>query len=184
MRHTNLKIKSMMSLDIVLENLNDLPDSLQKQKSAKTCRHPLLAWDMISMTLKEEKLESLRKLKSLSQEYQWSFDTATLAKSKFDALVVTDLNQKILWASIGFERMTGYKPAEVIGLKPSLLQGTKTEPSTKRKIKKAISNLKGLETALINYKKDGTEYLCHIRIIPLHRENQQVTHFLAVESSI
>ncbi|MDN3670323.1 PAS domain-containing protein [Echinicola jeungdonensis] len=103
---------------------------------------------------------------------------------RFDALVLTDRQETILWASPGFEKMTDYHVFEAIGKNPSFLQGKDSSYKAKTQIRKKINEGKPFSSQLINYKKNGEPYLCEITIIPLEDPKGKITHFLALENEI
>ncbi|MEO0573062.1 MAG: PAS domain-containing protein [Bacteroidota bacterium] len=104
-----------------------------------------------------------------------------LQVSNYEALVVTDIKKKIVWVNNGFNEMTGYSKGFAKGKKPSFLQGKNTSEETKKEIRTLLKEQKRFTRALINYRKNGEEYLCHIDVIPLFDNKREVTHFLAME---
>jgi PAS domain S-box-containing protein len=151
----------------------------------KKVMHPLLSWDIISdrwLTRVEEK--DLQTLVALKKRYQWKADVEVLLKSRFDAIVVTDKEERIIWASRGFERMTGYAPSFAKKKKPSFLQGRNTGVHTKQRIRQALERRRPVAGTLINYRKDGSEYLCRVDIIPLYNLKDTFTHFIAFEMEV
>ena len=106
----------------------------------------------------------------------------TLQMSSYQALVVTDLSKNIIWTNRGFFEMTGYSKQFAMGKRPTFLQGKKTSKETKKEIRELLKKQKRFNKAIINYRKNGEEYICHIDVIPLFNEKREVTHFLAMES--
>ncbi len=104
-----------------------------------------------------------------------------LETSLYEALVVTDLKKKIVWANNGFNEMTGYSKRFAVGKRPTFLQGKNTSAETKSEIRQLLRLEKRFSKAIINYRKNGEEYLCHIDVLPLFNENNVLTHFLAME---
>lgn len=175
-----------MCLDIYLERRGPNPyPELHCALVPSPVLHPLMAWDIASQRRSQSpKSEAIYRLRELSKLHGWSLDISFLWKKDFDALIVTDLDAVIGWVSDGFEGMTGYSPVEVIGHRPTLLQGPETSPSSKKRIEKAISKTRPVKATLLNYKKDGTAYRCRIEVIPVFADSQTPTHFLAIEKSI
>lgn len=99
-------------------------------------------------------------------------------------LVLTDASQAILWTSYNFMRMTGYRPADVLGLKPVFLQGPDTDPQAIQYIRGQLSKLETVDTDILNYRKDGSPYICHLMVDPLRNRQGKLTHFLAVEHEV
>ncbi len=123
-------------------------------------------------------------LEDLKDHFQWSTDISPLLERKFDALVLTDLSQQILWVDEGFEKMTGYSPSFALGKSPEFLQGKETSKQSKQQVRNKLKEKVNFTSQLINYKKDGRAYLCEISIFPLLNQHQLPTHFLALENEI
>ncbi|MEM1336501.1 MAG: PAS domain-containing protein [Bacteroidota bacterium] len=104
-----------------------------------------------------------------------------LQSTYYEALVVTDLDKTIIWANNGFHEMTGYSKHFALGKRPTFLQGKKTSQETKTEIRRLLKQQKRFSKALVNYRKNGEEYICQIDVIPLFNSNKVVTHFLAME---
>jgi PAS domain S-box-containing protein len=115
----------------------------------------------------------------------WSSDIIEkIFQKDYDALVLTDKNQKILWVSNGFKNMTGYSKTFAVGKKPSFLQGERTSKSIKRQIRVSLKNHKSFCGSLLNYKKNGSLYNCQIKISLLYNSKQNLKYFLAFEKEI
>ena len=102
----------------------------------------------------------------------------------YDALVVTNKKQKIVWVSSGFINMTGYSKTFAIGKRPSFLQGEKTSLSVKKQIDYSLKSNNTFDGSVINYKKNGSLYNCQIVISPLYNSKQEVKYYLAFEKEI
>lgn len=94
-------------------------------------------------------------------------------------LILTDASNTILWTSYNFLSMTGYGPKEVIGRTPKMLQGPGTDPLITRHIGNYIREEKAVQADLVNYRKSGQAYTCHLEISPLRNDQGELTHFLA-----
>jgi PAS domain S-box-containing protein len=67
---------------------------------------------------------------------------------------VKQANQPIVYASRGFERITGYQAEEILGRNCRFLQGPKTDPSAVTTIRNAIARGEECSVELINYRKE------------------------------
>tara|TARA_A100001015_G_scaffold310280_1_gene411361 strand:+ start:673 stop:1161 length:489 start_codon:yes stop_codon:yes gene_type:complete len=115
----------------------------------------------------------------------WTSNIASMIFQKdYDALVLTDKKQKIVWVSGGFSNMTGYSKTFAIGKKPSFLQGEKTSLSVKKQIDYSLKSNNTFDGSVINYKKNGSLYNCQIVISPLYNSKQEVKYYLAFEKEI
>jgi PAS domain S-box-containing protein len=97
------------------------------------------------------------------------------------AVILTDASRQILWVNEDFTSITGYSLAEVIGKKPSLLQGAGTEKETIIRIRKALESQVPVKGELTNYRKNGEAYCCKLVIHPIFNHEQELTNFIAFE---
>ncbi|AEE54114.1 helix-turn-helix domain-containing protein [Haliscomenobacter hydrossis] len=98
------------------------------------------------------------------------------------AVILTDPNQKIIWVNEDFTSITGYSLGEAIGRIPGkILQGPKTEPAVVERIRKALQLKVPLKEQLVNYRKNGEEYLCKLVIHPVFNRNHELINFIAFE---
>lgn len=180
-------LNNMFSLDIYLETSKEAGKKLQLQKliPSKAMCHPLMCWDIASGGVNKNPTSAeVQHLQKLAARYHWTVDFEPILAKKFDALIVTDSGQKIIWASQGFKTMTGYSPTYALHKNPSFLQGKKTNLEIRKEIREAIKKGEAVEATIINYRKDGSEYLCQIEIIPLFSKSLLPSHFLAIEKMV
>lgn len=166
-------------------NINDkisaIP-SIDKDKKSVQMGHPLMCWDIASLsTITSSRYIDLVIFQKLAITHEWELGSDFLQDKQFDALVVTNMHQKIKWVSQGFKKMTGYSPSYALHKSPNFLQGNNSSKSSRSEIREAIMEQKTVSTSLINYRKDGSEYNCHIEIIPLFTHQNKLAHFLAIE---
>lgn len=87
-----------------------------------------------------------------------------------EPMVLTDPHQPdnpIVAVNQGFERLTQYTEAELIGRNCRLLQGPATEPESVRHLGQAIALGRGFVQFLANYRKDGTLFWNLLFISPV-----------------
>jgi PAS domain S-box-containing protein len=90
----------------------------------------------------------------------------------------------IVYANKAFERLTGYTQADIIGHNCRFLQGDDREQPGRYQIAEAIKNHETVEVTLRNYKKDGTLFYNHLKIVPLFDKKQRVIYYLGVQYDI
>ena len=92
-----------------------------------------------------------------------------LAENSFDSILITDATDKtkILYANKAFKKLTGYDPADVLGKTPKILQGAATDKTVIERLSKTLDAGGTFEGKAINYKKDGTPFLMHWRVVPV-----------------
>ena len=100
------------------------------------------------------------------------------------AIILTDTNYKIQWVNDDFSVITGYTFEEVVGKKPNLLQGEKSDINVIEKIRKGLNKKKSFKAEIINYRKNGTEYLCELFIHPIYNIEGELTNYIAFEIDV
>jgi diguanylate cyclase (GGDEF)-like protein/PAS domain S-box-containing protein len=107
-----------------------------------------------------------------------------------DSIVITEAEPidlpgpRIIYCNAAFAQATGYSAEEVIGLTPRVLQGEKTDPASREKLRRALSAWEPIEIELINYRKDGTEFWVELSIVPVANERGWYTHWVSVQRDI
>jgi len=90
----------------------------------------------------------------------------------------------IIYANKAFENLTGYSQAEIIGHNCRFLQGEDREQAERYQIMEALKNHQAVEVTLRNYRKDGTLFYNHLKIVPLFDRKQRVLYYLGVQYDI
>lgn len=183
-------LSKMMCLDIYLSSLSSKEyDKIKDQiETSKAKFMPLLSWDIFSQhyfkTCEKLKIENdINMVKAFAEKAKWKNEIDTIFNNQdFDALIITDAEQKILWVNDGFTQMTGFSKTFALNKKPHFLQGINTSTKTKTRIRKKLNDLKPFTEIITNYRKDNSSYECEVKIIPMYNEN--VTHYLAIEKQI
>ncbi len=110
---------------------------------------------------------------------------ALVAEHAHDAILITDNNGMLTWANQSFFTLSGFQLDEVLGKKPGdLLQGENTSKDDVSRISAAIKEGGSIESELINYHKDGSEYWIDMSITPTFNSDGSVEQFIAVERDI
>jgi PAS domain S-box-containing protein len=97
------------------------------------------------------------------------------------AVILTDAERRILWVNDDFTVITGYAFEEVVGKKPSILQGKNTEKTAVERIRRGLEKQSSFKAEITNYRKDGEEYICKLVIHPIFDFKDQLTNFIAFE---
>jgi PAS domain S-box-containing protein len=90
----------------------------------------------------------------------------------------------IVFANRGFERMTGYKAAEVLGKTPRILQGPRTERAVLDRLNADLRERGRFSGETYNYRKDGSEFRIHWSIWPILDSEGAVTHYVAIQRDV
>nr|WP_294786607.1 PAS domain-containing protein [uncultured Flavobacterium sp.] len=145
---------------------------------------PILSWDFHHEYINELKAlsEDLEKVNEISNQFTWDEKKLNIRERiKEEVVVITDLNLKIVFASSGIKKMTGYKQEEVLGNTPRMFQGPATSKKDLKEISEAVKNKISFEKTLENYRKNGNTYKCKIEGSPIYNLNGEVSHFIAFE---
>jgi PAS domain S-box-containing protein len=104
-----------------------------------------------------------------------------------EGITIADANlpdQPLIYANAGFERLTGYSVAEVLGRNCRFLQGPGTDPATVDTLRTAIREQREVTVQLLNYRKDRTPFWNRLSITPVQDSSGAVTHFIGVQSDV
>lgn len=105
-----------------------------------------------------------------------------LTAASYDSILITDASAgaKIVYANQAFKKLSGYAPSEVIGKTPRILQGPATDRKVIARLGKALKNGGRFEGQAINYKKDGTPFIMHWRVLPV-KVGKQARFWVAIQ---
>lgn len=90
----------------------------------------------------------------------------------------------LIYANAGFERLTGYPVADVIGSNCRFLQGPETDRRTVDAIRVAIQQARECTVEILNYRKSGERFWNRLSITPVRNQQGETTHFIGVQSDI
>jgi PAS domain S-box-containing protein len=102
-------------------------------------------------------------------------------------ILITDAqtgDNPIIYASPGFERITGYTADEVLGRNCRFLQGPETDSQTVLRVREAIRAGESCTVEMLNYRKDGTPFWNELSISPVRDDANKLTHFVGVQADI
>jgi two-component system, cell cycle sensor histidine kinase and response regulator CckA len=131
----------------------------------------------------------LTERKQIETELRKSVETLNLRdraiQSVSQGILITDPNQPdnpIIYASPGFEKLTGYSVEEVLGRNCRLLQGPNTDAETVEKLRHCIRAGRECSVEILNYRKDGTPFWNALSLFPM--ANGNLTHFVGVQQDV
>ncbi len=151
--------------------------------------HPLLCWDIIMEGIgrRAEFNQDITVLQNLMKVQNWqlimerTIDDCIVWENK--TILVTNPDLQIILATKNIYQMNGYKPDEVIGKHPKMFQGEETSITSRKIIKVAIDKQLPFDCNIINYRKDGNLYTCHIECYPIFNKKGQLVNYLALENA-
>jgi diguanylate cyclase (GGDEF)-like protein/PAS domain S-box-containing protein len=103
-----------------------------------------------------------------------------LVASSPEGVVLVDAQnpeRPVIYANPGFEALTGYSAAELLGRNLRLLQGEDREQDGRLRLREAMGKGESCRVLLRNYRKDGTVFWNEMTILPLLDADGRVTHF-------
>jgi transcriptional regulator with PAS, ATPase and Fis domain len=184
------KLSNMLCLDLYLASL-----SKEKYKaiepeliSSESKKFPLLSFGLYVDSFSTEmnnltRENDINTVKEFGSKYNWNESLDHIFKNEdFEAIVLTNKEQEIIWVNDGFKEMTGFNKNFALNKRPSFLQGSKTCEETTAIIRNKIKLNKPFAGTVINYKKNKMPYKCEIKIFPLFSKN--TTHYIALEKAV
>ncbi len=104
----------------------------------------------------------------------------------FNGILITteEPGYPIVYVNDSFCQMTGYGPHEVIGKSPSMLQGPKTDSSVLAQLSRDLEKGNMFHGRAVNYRKDGTEFIMEWKVLPIHKDNGEIGHYLAIQKDV
>ncbi|AXG06015.1 PAS domain S-box protein [Haloplanus rubicundus] len=121
---------------------------------------------------KERERELRRKTRAM--------DEAQVGISMADA----DGDLPIVYANEGFERVTGYDAAEIVGRNCRFLQGEATDESTVAELGAAVDAGEPASVDLLNYRADDSPFWNQVRLSPIEGPDGDLTHYLGFQTDV
>jgi PAS domain S-box-containing protein len=145
---------------------------------------PVSSWDFHNEFTNKLKISFLdsNDLYLMSSQNKWSNCSWDYNKHLQDeVIIVTNTSLNIVFASQNIIQMNGYSKAEVLGKSPKMFHGLDTDQKVSGEIREAIQLQVPFEKTILNYKKNGKSYLCHIKGFPVFNTKGTLSHFIAFE---
>jgi diguanylate cyclase (GGDEF)-like protein/PAS domain S-box-containing protein len=90
----------------------------------------------------------------------------------------------LLYVNPAFEKITGYKAAEVIGRNCRFLQGAAHDQDAIRSFRDAIKARRADTMVLRNYRKDGSMFWNHLIVTPVSEPNQPTRRMVGIITDV
>ncbi|KAL5699178.1 adenosine kinase [Ranunculus cassubicifolius] len=124
---------------------------------------------------------------------QFPFTIGSLLQTTPCGLVVTDAlepDHPIIYVNTGFELVTGYRADEILGRNCRFLQCR--GPFAKRRhplvdstvvseIRKCLEAGIEFQGDLLNFRKDGSPLMNHLRLTPIYGDDEVITHIIGIQ---
>ena len=107
-------------------------------------------------------------------------------EESFNSVILTEAGPgyPIIYVNPAFCELTGYGPHEVTGKSPSILQGPNTDKEVLQRLNQNITDGVLFHGQAINYRKDGSEFMMDWKIAPILNEQNEITHYLAIQREV
>ena len=139
-----------------------------------------LAWMASQAARAQRRAETLARSMTIDLER-----LAVVARRTSNAVVITDAQRCITWVNDGFERITGYSMAEVLGKRPgAFLQFEGTDARELSRLRSTLEAGEPYVGELLNRGKSGRVYWIELEIQQVKSESGEFLGFMAIESDI
>lgn len=139
---------------------------------------------IVSRLVKSNKERNQERKKRLAIEE----DKAILAEITAhtpSGILLTCVDGNTEWVNNAFTKTTGYTLEEMRGKKPGhVLQGIKTNPETKKRIRKHLQEGTLFQEEILNYKKCGEPFWIKLEIQPLFDKDKKVKKYIGVQTDV
>lgn len=102
-------------------------------------------------------------------------------------ITICDLTQPdspLIYVNVGFEDLTGYTAAEVLGRNCRFLQGEERQQEALPIIRKAITEGQACCVILRNYRKDGSPFWNELSLYPLRTDDGTCPYYVGIQHDI
>ncbi|SLN43620.1 Blue-light-activated histidine kinase 2 [Roseivivax jejudonensis] len=103
------------------------------------------------------------------------------------SIVLTDPrldDNPITYVNDSFQRTTLYSRDFALGRNCRFLQGEETDPADAQALRDAVKEARQFELTIVNHKADGTPFLNHLMISPVHDENGTLVAFFGLQREV
>lgn len=156
----------------------------------QVCRDGSVIWSRMSLRILPHPSAVLFVCEDVTQrrqaEAQLHLLEQVIAGSSSSVVIVdaTLPEQPIVFVNHSFERLTGYRAADVQGHNCRFLQGNNTDQPALAELRSALQAGKPCQVVLQNYRKDNTLFWNELHISPIFSTAGQLTHFVGVQTDV
>jgi len=105
-------------------------------------------------------------------------------QSSFSIADVNEPDKSLVYVNKQFEIETGYSYDEAVKNNCRFLQGPATDQFVTQEIKNKISNTEFCYADIINYKKDGSQFLNRLLLIPIYVNKIDVRYYIGIQLDV
>lgn len=129
-------------------------------------------------------ISSFKDITDLSEFQKQNRILTEVIKQNPVAVVLTDLEGRVMFTNEKFTRLTGYVLEEVIGKKTSILRSGKYDNEFYNDMWSTIKSGNEWRSEMINKRKDGILYCERNIIMPIKDENGEILSFVSVKEDM
>ncbi len=143
-----------------------------------------LAWTASVQKSQERIFASARDVTDLKvREDEYLLQIAALEAAD-NAILITNTAGIIEWVNPAFEKLTGYRPSEVVGESTRVLKSGRQNASVYKQLWQTINAGKVWSGDLVNQRKNGETYIEHMTITPVPNAQGEITHYVAIKQDV
>lgn len=104
-----------------------------------------------------------------------------------EGITIADASNKdypLVYVNAGFERLTGYAAAELLGNSCHFLQGTDTEQPEIAVLRDTLQQGKNCLVTLRNYRRDGSMFWNELSLSPVRNDAGILTHYIGIQHDV
>ncbi len=90
----------------------------------------------------------------------------------------------LVWVNPAFERVTGYRSDDILGLNCRFLQGPDPDRRVTRRISAALAAGRTVTEVMLNYRADGSSFWNELVVSPMLDRAGLLTHFVGVQADV
>jgi hypothetical protein len=155
-----------------------------------------LVLSLTDVTQKQERIEELKRSREELKAHSDKLEQLTRDLKKFqlatdnssNIIIISDPKDKILYANAAVEKITGYKPEELIGKTSSYWSNytnKNSDPNFYQKIRQQTKiEKKPFYGEFTTLKKNGEKYIAEVYIAPVLDEKGEIIFFVRLERDI
>ena len=126
--------------------------------------------------------------RDITQEWLLQRETermSLIARHMTNLVIITDTEQRIEWVNPAFTSRTGWALDDVRGKRPQQVsRGQDTDEAAKKRIDRAIAELKPVRDEILNYTRDGEPYWVDVQLYPLRDAEGRHVGYVSIETDI
>ncbi|MBE4719000.1 GGDEF domain-containing protein [Pseudarthrobacter sp. AB1] len=101
-----------------------------------------------------------------------------------ESSLITDAEQRIIYANNAFTAVSGYSGQDVMGRNCRFLQGPGSDALTVAALRMTLARGETFRGEILNYRMDGTPFWNALTVSPLRDGDGTITHFVSVQRDV